>query len=64
MGPIGSTGPQGLQGPAGPQGPQGPPGSVDLPLQKICVDKKFTLYWGSCEETGIKGTDYQIYIPG
>ena len=57
MGPVGNTGPQ------GPQGPAGPPGGVDLPIQKVCVDKsnKSRLHWGTCEELGLKGTDYEIF---
>ena len=60
-GATGSTGPVGPMGPVGPQGPQGPAGSSEIPVQKVCVDKKFNLYWGSCEEIGVKGTDYQIF---
>jgi hypothetical protein len=48
-------------GPIGPQGPVGPSGTADIPVQKICVDKKSTVYWGSCEEVGVKGTDYLIF---
>jgi hypothetical protein len=51
-------------GPIGPQGPVGPAGSTNLPVQSICVDKKFTIYWGSCDAVGVKGTDYLIYTKG
>jgi hypothetical protein len=52
MGPV---------GPTGAQGPVGPSGSTTIPVQNICVDKKATIYWGSCAEVDIKGTDYQIF---
>jgi hypothetical protein len=48
-------------GPVGATGPAGPPGSTSIPVQKICVDKKSNVYWGSCEEVDVKGTDYQIF---
>ena len=60
-GATGPVGPMGPVGPQGPQGPQGPAGSSEIPIQKICVDKKFTVFWGSCEEAGIKGTEYSIF---
>jgi hypothetical protein len=52
MGPI---------GPQGATGATGPAGTVNLPAQNICVDKKSTVYWGSCAEVDVKGTDYQIF---
>lgn len=60
-GATGATGAVGPIGPMGPVGPQGPAGSSDIPVQRICVDKKSTVYWGSCEEVDVKGTDYQIF---
>jgi hypothetical protein len=55
MGPIGNT------GATGPQGIPGPPGITDIPTQNVCVDKSDKMYWGSCEELNVKGTDYQIF---
>jgi hypothetical protein len=54
-------GPTGPQGATGATGATGPAGSTNLPVQSICVDKKSTVYWGSCAEVDVKGTDYQIY---
>lgn len=51
----------GIQGPRGFPGEQGPPGPAGSPITVCVRNMNRDLYWGSCKENQIHGTEFVLY---